>query len=529
MIVFSVAACAAGAAGSSYPFPPQPAPSIPRSSPPPSLQGEPMLGYPVVFFPPLPTIYGGRIPERPLDSRLRVRGLRLTPPEGLADFAGDFLYPALSHRLHSRSMSRGLEQRIEEYRMRRSALVNELLNRSVALHDAADETRERELRSFAAIQTPAIAALEAEADELRRDLVRSRLGFDLGWNAGRRWALGSFPPGRDWMNREGEFQVIRAAAFYEDGLIPAQRGLLRELAFELDRPARKARGEPVDRGEAEAMFFSPETARLRLPPDLPRDVLERIAAFNGQKAALKDELRAAVNQQEKVSPSERAAAYARLADDQWPRIVQLEKLAEELRRDLSPRFVPTPPEKPPAIPPWLINVIHRYNEDRDTYFGDMQRAVNEAMVGVPRPSRGNDSDEHLRLEAEFRKQQEEAKRKAILLFQEENAARFAALSRRHDAIRSALEAIARTMRDPKTGAPINVDMLLRQHTAAMEEFDTFGRASAIYSTYRTAMLQPGLSPEQRRLLFSYGITGLAQPLPYGEILPRSGAKFPLPR
>jgi hypothetical protein len=527
VIVLSVAALAANlpaATSTSTGLPPQRAPTIPRSLP-----DEPTVVYPVVFFPPLPPVYGARIRDKQVETRLRVRGLRLTPPEGLADFAGDFLYPALSHRLHVQSLTRGLEQRLEDYRLRRSALVNELLNRCVALHDADDETRERELRRFAAVQTPPIAALEAEADELRRELTRSRLGFDLSWNTGRRWKLGSFPAERDWMNREAEFQVIRAAAFYEDGLIPAQRGLLREVAFELDSPARKARGEPVDWSEAEAMFFSPETARLRLPPDLPREVLERVAAFNAQKAALKEQLRAVVNEQEKTSPSERAAAYARLADEQWPQIVELDTLAERLRVDLSPRFVPTAPQKPPAIPMWLIDVIHDYNGDRDAYFRDMQRLINQALASIPRPPRGSDSDEQVRLEDEYRKRQREARQKVVELFQQDNAARFEALSKRHEAIRSALDAIARTMQDPKTGAPLNADMLLRQHTTAMEEFDTFGRASAIYSTYRSAMLQPGLSPEQRRLLFGYGVNGLAQPLPYGEILPRNGAKFPLPR
>ena len=40
------------------------------------------------------------------------------------------------------------------------------------------------------------------------------------------------------------------------------------------------------------------------------------------------------------------------------------------------------------------------------------------------------------------------------------------------------------------------------------------------------MLQPGLSPEQRRLLFGYALGGLAQPLPFGEFMPLSSAKRP---
>jgi len=36
--------------------------------------------------------------------------------------------------------------------------------------------------------------------------------------------------------------------------------------------------------------------------------------------------------------------------------------------------------------------------------------------------------------------------------------------------------------------------------------------------YRNAMLQPGLSPEQRRLLFDGALQKLALPLPRGELL-----------
>jgi hypothetical protein len=50
----------------------------------------------------------------------------------------------------------------------------------------------------------------------------------------------------------------------------------------------------------------------------------------------------------------------------------------------------------------------------------------------------------------------------------------------------------------------------------------------IYTNYRIAMLQPGLSPEQRRLLFGYALIGLAQPLPHGEPMPQRNATRPYP-
>ena len=487
---------------------------------------EPDVPYPVVFFPPDPPAYGAPLANRPRPTRQRFRGGGLLPPGGLGDFAGDTLYPALSTRLFSGVLSKSLEARLQAYRTRRNALINALLDHGVMLQDAADDVRERGFRALAEAQAPEIAALEAEADALRSELTRNRLGFDDGWSARRRWRLDSFPANRDWMNLEAEFQIVRAAAFYDEGLSPVQRGLLRELALELDVRARKVRGEPIDRSESDAMFFSPEGTRLRLPPHLPPAVLEQVARYNAQKNALKQQLRETVRQQENASRGERAAAYARLAEEQWPQISELESRAEELRTHLAASFVPVPPDRPPAIPPWLVGVIESYNEDRDTFFGEMREAIKRAVDDIPRWFYDPETKTRVPEDEAYPGRRKEAERQAALEFQRENAERFAALEQRYRAIRSALETIASTTPDPKTGRPLNVESLLRQHTAAMAEFDRFGRASAIYTNYRTAMLQRGLSPGQRRLLFNCTLVGLAQPLPFGEVLPRRSDKYP---
>lgn len=139
-----------------------------------------------------------------------------------------------------------------------------------------------------------------------------------------------------------------------------------------------------------------------------------------------------------------------------------------------------------------------------------------------------DRDEQARQDKEYNRLRREVQRRAIGDFQTLHAARLAGLEQRHQAIRQALETIAATVVDPRTGRPLPVDTLLRQHVATLEAFEHFGRVSAIYGHYRVAMLQPGLSPEQRRLLLGHALAGLAQPLPFGEPLPRRAARFPLP-
>lgn len=491
--------------------------------------GEPPVRFPVVFFPPEPPVYGAYIDQRPAATRWLFNGRRLTPPDGLAEFVGEILYPPLSTRLYSAKLSRPLEARIDRYRGRRNALVNALLEQCLTLHDASEEARVEGLRAFAALQTPLLAALETEAEALRRDLARNSLWSVVDWNTQRNWRLDSFPPTRDWANLEAEFQVVRAAAYYEDGLTAAQRGLLRELALVLARRARQARGEPTGRYESDAMFFSPETTRLRLPRDLPSPVLRRIAAYNARKEELKRQLREVIHQQEAASREERAAAFARLAEEQWPHFGNLEALADEIRIDLAPRFVPQPPSQAPPLPAWLVAIIHPYNEERNAHYDELREAVRVAVAQVPRPPRSDDSDEQQRQEQAYRAQRQAAEFQVTQDFEHTHAARIADLTRRCLAIRTALEAIARTTLDPKTGRPINVDTLLRRHATAMDEFDLFGWVTTVYTNYRTAMLQRGLSPEQRRLLFSHAVAALAQPLPYGEPIPNRKAQIPMPR
>jgi hypothetical protein len=276
------------------------------------------------------------------------------------------------------------------------------------------------------------------------------------------------------------------------------------------------------------MFFSPETARFRLPADVPPALREKIAVYNGQKATLKRELREAVVALEGVNAAERARAFESLADRQWPHLGTLEQLADEIRTLLAPRFAVTAPSPPPWIPPSMLETIRSYNEDRDSYFGELRQRLERAAASVPRPDLNTSPDERVQRQREFAAKVAEARRHATIEFQDQHTKRFALLEQRHNAIRQGLTVIAEKQTDRKTGRPLNADTLLRQYAASMEEFDTFGRAAVIYTNYRIAMLQPGLSPEQRRLLFGYALIGLAQPLPHGEPMPQRNATRPYP-
>ena len=485
---------------------------------------------PIVFFPPTPPVYGAEIENKPEGRLDFYRGQRMVPPDGMGDFVGESFYPALSTRLFALDLSRSFETRIENYRGKRRRQVNALMNFFVTLHDVSAEERRVRLRVFAEQQTPELVALEADGEQLREDLVASGLWNRVDWNYERRWKLGTAPGRANAVDMEAEYQVMRAAAFYEKGFVAAQRGLLREIAMELRPVARKARGLPVARGDSDAMFFSPETSRFRLPPNLPAALREKIGAYNGRKIQLKQELREAVFQHDQSSASKRTAAFTALAESQWPALVSLEQLAEEIREGLAELFEPAQPPPPPWLPSGLMETIRSYNADREIFFAEMKIAADRAAKNVPPPDTATDSEADARLQrrAEYAERRAAAHRQAMQDFHKENEARYNTLLERYKTIREMLAIVADKQKDPKTGRPLDADTLLKQHVAAMREFETFGRETTIYTNYRLAMMQPGLSPEQRRLLFSDTLVAMAQPLPYGEVMPRKTSKTPHP-
>ncbi len=475
----------------------------------------------VVFFPSTPPIYGAALTNQGSRWPGWRYGRSLTPPDGLAAFLHEPFYPALSTRLFNLKLDPKIEARLHAYRVARDRETTTLLNCLVPPDAASDAIDEAALRALEAEQTPRLVALEAEAERLRADLLSDYFWrVNIDWSAGRRWKLDPRKGHTDAAEAEAQFQVVRAAAHYQPGLLPAQRGLLRERAIELRGAARQARGLPGDRADSDAIFFSPETARFRLPAGASPALRTQLAAYNGKKAALKRELHAAVIAHDGADKAERNAAFAALADKQWPEIVALEHLAEEMRAELAGRLAPTAPPAPPWVPARLFEEINSYNADRDVFYGELKVFTDQAAAGAPYTVEDNEGAAAARRTA--------ARRAAARDYMERNAEAFGKLEARYHAIRRSLAAVAEGQIDRKTGKPLSADTLLRAHAASMADFDTFGREAAIYAPYRVAMLQPGLSPEQRRLLFGNALRGLAQPLPFGEFLPTASEKRPVP-
>jgi hypothetical protein len=111
--------------------------------------------------------------------------------------------------------------------------------------------------------------------------------------------------------------------------------------------------------------------------------------------------------------------------------------------------------------------------------------------------------------------QDEKIRQAIATFTQENAGRYAALEKSKEALRSDLARLAGTGAIVVKG-PF-ADVLSQNFAEALRQLETWRN----YRDYQVAVFEPGLSPEQRRLLFDLAVEKLALPLPAGESHPAS--------
>jgi hypothetical protein len=167
----------------------------------------------------------------------------------------------------------------------------------------------------------------------------------------------------------------------------------------------------------------------------------------------------------------------------------------------------------------LLAQIASYERDRTIITSEMNDRIRLAMIPQVEASTSFTPEESRYWYERLEIARNETGKRAAREFQAENSERYQDLVRRHDAIYAELTAIAQTKTDPRTGLPLTAEALQQNHNAALQQFELLGREEVIYKTYRTAMLLPGLSPAQRRLLLGAALVGLAQVLPPGRPMP----------
>lgn len=474
----------------------------------------------VFFFPPVPPPLGGPL--------VLFRNYRLGQPESvlpqLKSHVGEPFYAPLSAHLHREDLSKKRLQRLDAYAATRTALLAELRAQLTAVRDAdpavrdADPaTRRQTLAAFAVQQAPRLIAHEAEAEAIRENLVNGSF-FHAGadWNDNRTWALGD---DLRYESRADEFKVFRASAFFTAGLSPAQRRLLREFAIELDDPL----GDPTASVALDAprpvFFFSPATARFERPARLTPEIAAHLDAYRDAKSALKSELRAVIYRQDRAYfEFTRTNALRALAEKQAPALAALEAQAEEIRVLLDPLPRPSRPNSA-ALSSELNRRVGAYLREKQ----NLQRTLIDKLAAIK-----SDFPTH-RVEfiregggyaieiitnrrasrAEIAKI--DAIKTQLVTFNTEQTRRLATLATEKDQIQSDLTAAVKSRLGPAEHS-IDLDLLLKNFADQFARQETSQR----FRDYDTAVFEPGLSPEQRRLLFADALVQLDLPLPPGS-------------
>lgn len=444
--------------------------------------GQPLKLSPV-FFPAMPPVLEAELPPAP--------SIRDGIWVELAPFTHDLFYAPLGTRLSEGNLNRRHRQRLEAFRTERDAALAELL---AALGQPAASPAERAaaLAALAARLDPRLAALTTAADELRRDLYTGAfLVSDADWSQHRNWRLG-----REHSKRTpqeilyDEFSVLRAAIYYQEGLAPAQRQLLREVAIELAAALGERESAGVGGDEfapAQIIFFLPHGARLRLPADLPADLARDLAGFTAAKARLRRELRDALFTLDPESPGRRERALQELAARQAPELAALEPQAERIRLALAALPPEPQPAARPGLDPALTARIEHYLREK----AELQDAARrEALAPPATPARHRPDTQ--------------AQRAALAEFEERHRARLAALADEARAIRTE---VARATAAASEPAGKSVDALLADFALGYRQ----RQLQSLHLNYRRAVLTPGLSPAQRDLLLGAALAAFALP------------------
>jgi hypothetical protein len=462
-----------------------------------------------VYFPPLPPPL-----DRPV-ARGSTQSVRFPAPPELADYVSDFFYPALGTRIVTRTLNEKLRTRLNAYKAARLKLQNELRTELDRLNTVEPEARVAGLAALSKRQTPAIAELEKTAEQLRRDLITS----DSNWNTFRQWHLSDRQ--RRGFSPIEIAQVMRAYAFYQHNLLPAQRGMLREIALDLmfaaENPAAAAAANPY-------VFFPPEPARVLFPEDLPTDLAARVATYQTKRSALKKELYDAVHSSDGTTFGFlRGTPIKSLAEKQAGRIAELEALAEEIRRGLSaaPEAGLERSPLPPHLDQRVAAMMRRYNSAqreaaarvdevlsaaRNLPMQASYRFEGDGLKFVVVPTRGARGGPGGPGGPGGALTQIEAVRAKISGIADEYGRTIADLLNERESIR---QEIGQTLQLTKSDA---IDRSLFTSMRVATRLDN----ARSFSDYRMAVFEPGLSPEQRRLLFDNVMQQLDLPLPRGE-------------
>ena len=484
----------------------------PRNSPSERDAGAPIAPPAPIFFPINPPPL-----DRPVSRLAASSGQTIAPPAELATYLTEPFYAVLSTRLTGNSLDAKKRQKLDTYRVARDALLEELQMELVLVRDAEPVTRRTALTRLAQRQTPRLAELEATAEQIRSELA-SR---ENDWSALREWRLGQRNLRGDSPLEIGA--VMRASAFYQAGLAPTQRLLLREIAIEImsgadDAFAASAR-QPY-------LFFSPGLTRVRLPNDVPTEIAAKVAAYETKKSTLKKELFDVISTHDSATFAFlRNAAIRSLAERQAPALAQLEILADDIRDGLvqHPSMSPKPPQSP--LTPMLTQQTMTIVEARTALQKATREKIDAITAEVPAdyPVAFATTIDAQGVKVRLVPRAGAGRRRPA-----QNDPLLAKITTRINEVgeehRQRQEEFSRVIEELRgdVGRVLGKGATPQQIDDALDgviRYNAQRENTEGYHDYRVAVFEPGLSPEQRRILLGGALRKLDLPLGGGEFQP----------
>ena len=432
------------------------------------------------------------------------------PPE-LGAFIGEPFYAPLGTRLVEKSLSRKMRAQIEKFR-------------------AEGERFAAAIRSGAGVDDAALRQREVEAERIRAELIED----DIDWDTYRAWWVGDTDAPVDArLSQLREFQVLRAAVYFRDGLSPAHRRLLSEYVFQMSRAGKPAAAVPVPAvGPGATVYFFPETSRIVLPVPLQKALADELKILVEAKHALQREIAEAVIATDLKDRVVRRQQLEQLAERHAPRILALEQTAEKIRVRLAAH-----PVAASSLPPEVTAAAKAYREARDQLRDDALARLQALRAkhltyqpGVEMLEWSINFVPGSFIPAGARDPQRLG---GFLVETQLQRARPAAMADKLSAeLKSFNAAQAERIKDVETKrarlftdaaralypARANEHPLPREiavHVARALQADEVRAWLAEHPDYAAATLKPGLSAEARRVLFNAAVGAMRLPLPPG--------------
>jgi hypothetical protein len=259
--------------------------------------------------------------------------------------------------------------------------------------------------------------------------------------------------------------------------------------------------------------FSPTGARLLIGHSLPASLAGRIGEYTALKTGLQTELLAALRGAVHEESDARDRDIARLASAQAPDLARLEVAADAIRAELALQpAVPGPPT-PPALPADLAARLSTYHAHKVEALRTLYNALARTNPTPDPPGPSNAAADHtpdwLRGTGASTPVSAAGLRVSVDEFNQLQLELIGPLNRELSGLRQALTAYARST---ARGGQKSVDDLLADFEQGRRLEENWEK----YRDYQIATLEPGLSPEQRRLLFDFSVRELHLPLPVAQ-------------